>query len=340
MRNSVLEEDIRQFADSFSLSDLLENKTILITGATGLIGSVMVRCLLALNRNIRIIAPVRNMAKAETIFSDDARRIELIECDLVTFNYDSLGRVDYVIHGAAPTSSKFFVDSPVETFEAITHITTSLLQYARRHAVEGFVFLSSLEVYGSISDDSEFVTEEKQGWLDPLSVRSCYPMAKRAMETLCCLYAAEYGVPAKIARLTQTFGAGVSADDNRVVAQFARLIAEGKDIVLHTTGESARPYCYTTDAVSAILYVLLKGGTGQAYNVANDDSYISVRNLAFFLQKNFRPDIKVCEETSTTEMGYAPTTRQRLSSQKLRTLGWSPRYDLHDMLERLIKSIS
>ena len=104
--------------------------------------------------------------------------------------------------------------------------------------------------------DTNAVTEEVQGYLDPMAVRSSYPMAKRASENLCCLYASEYGVPVMIARLTQTTGAGIAKDDNRIIAQFAKLASQGKDIVLNTTGESARPYCYTTDTISALLFIL------------------------------------------------------------------------------------
>ncbi len=332
--DKVQKQDIKDFVASFGLSEELAGATILITGATGLIGSTLIHCLLALDKKIRIIAPVRNKKRAEALFEDDATKIELIECDLLSFDYDSIGEVDYIIHCAAPTSSKFFVEHPVETFDTILQGTSVLLQYAKRHSVLGFVYLSSLEVYGRLDNDSKLVTEDVQGYWDPTSVRSSYPMAKRAAENLCCLYAHEYGVPTKIARLTQTTGAGIAKDDNRVIAQFARLAAEGKDIILHTTGESARPYCYTTDAVSAILYIMLKGEKGEAYNVANGDTYISARGMAEYLKENFNPNINVRVELNEG-MGYAPATKQRLSAEKLMKLGWVPRYGLKEIFERL-----
>ena len=150
--------------------------------------------------------------------------------------------------------------------------------------------------------------------------------------------AKEYGVPVKIARLTQTFGAGVSAEDNRVFAQFARSIIEGNDIVLHTKGESAKPYCYTTDCVSGILHILLKGKDGEAYNVANQDTYISIKDMALFLKENFNSNIDVIVEEHP-EMGYAPVTRLNLLSEKLMSLGWKPSYNLYEMFERLINSL-
>ncbi len=328
-------QDIREFVNSFLLADELCGSSFLITGATGLIGSSLIHCLLALDRNIRIVAPVRNMQKANEMFEEGTKSIELIECDLLSFDYNTIGSVDYIVHCAAPTSSKFFVEHPVETFDTIIKGTSVLLEYARNHPVKGFVYLSSLEVYGSISDDSQPITEDIQGYWDPMNVRSAYPLAKRAAENLCCSYAQQYGVPVNVARLTQTTGAGIAKDDNRVIAQFSRLAAEGHDIILHTTGEAARPYCYTTDAVSAILYILLRGEIGEAYNVANEKTYISARGMAEYLKEDFNPAINVRVELNNN-MGYAPVTKLCLSAEKLMTLGWQPRYGLQEMFERLI----
>ena len=333
--NIIQQQDIEAFVQSFTLKDELKDCKFLITGATGLIGSSLVHCLLAIDRNVHIVAPVRNKEKAEQLFKDNLGQLELIECPLTTYNENIIGKVDYIVHCAAPTASRFFVEKPVETFDFILNSSQALLEYARKNPVKGFVYLSSLEVYGEILDDSEMINEQVQGYLDPMSVRSSYPMAKRAVENLCCLYAAEYGVPAKVARLTQTTGAGISRDDNRVIAQFARLAAQGQDIVLHTTGESARPYCYLMDCISAILFILLKGNPGESYNVANEETYISARGMAEYLKQHFSPAIQIRVELNGS-MGYAPATKQRLSSQKLRNLGWEPEYPLHRIFERLI----
>ena len=174
------------------------------------------------------------------------------------------------------------------------------------------------------------------GYIDPSSARSAYPLAKQAAEELCRTYSKEYGVPARIARLTQTFGAGVSEDDNRVFAQFARSAIQGNDIVLHTKGESAKPYCYTTDAVSAMLYILLKGKKGEAYNVANKDSYISIYDLAQFVQQRYNKEVKVVISLNN-QLGYAPQTRLRLGTAKIEALGWHPQYGLELMFDKLVE---
>lgn len=273
------------------------------------------------------------------MYGDEASAINFIECDLVEYlnGLTTNDYFQYIIHCASPTAGKFMTEHPVETYELAYDTTRALLKHAQRIDARGMVYVSSLEYYGQNFDDA-IITEDKQGYVDNTDPRSSYPLGKRAAEYLCAAYAKEFGVKAKVARLTQTFGAGVSANDNRVFAQFARSVIKGEDIVLHTTGESAKPYCYTTDCISAILYILLKGEKGEAYNVANQGTYISIKDMAAFLRENFNPEIDVRFEPHP-EMGYAPVTKLHLSSEKLMALGWRPQYDLKEMFYRLIMSI-
>lgn len=334
--NLKVKQDIQEFVDFFALSEELNNKNFLITGSTGLIGSILIHCLLALKRNISIVAPVRSIMKVKEIFdTEEISFITFIECDITTFNYDIIGVVDYIVHCAAPTSSKYFIEHPVDTFQIIYKGTETLLGYARNRQIKGIVYLSSLEVYGAVSDDSIQITEDVQGYIDPMAVRSSYPMAKRAAENLCCVYAAQYGVNVKVARLTQTTGAGISENDNRIIAQFCRLAAKGENIILHTRGEAARPYCYTIDCISAILYILLKGSAGEAYNIANEGTYISAKGLAEILKEKFNPSIEVLFDLKDN-MGYAFETKLNLNVDKLKALGWTSRYNLVDILTRMV----
>lgn len=335
--NDIQIKDIKEFAQTFPLSSDLAGTRVLITGATGLIGSSIVRCILALNRNVKISIPVRNCEKAFSLYGNEASLLKIYECDLIDFFSSLEEPFDYIIHCASPTSGMYMNEHPVETYELAVESTRAILQYARKYCIKGIVYVSSLEYYGQNFDDA-IISENFQGYIDPTSSRSSYPMGKRAAEYLCTAYAKEYGVPVKIARLTQTFGAGVTPDDNRVFAQFARSIVSGKDIILHTKGESAKPYCYTTDCAAAILTILLKGQNGEAYNVANQDTYISIREMAEFLRDNFNPNVKVVIEEHS-EMGYAPVTKLHLSVEKLMALGWKPRYDLKEMFSRLINGM-
>lgn len=334
--NRIQLDDIKSFAQTFKLSENFANSKILITGATGLIGSSLVHCLLALDKNINITCPVRNLTKAHSMYIDYIDRINFVEGDLLDFldNLSNKDQYEYVIHCASPTAGKYMVEHPVETYMLAIESTRAVLEYGRKNDVKGIVYISSLEYYGQNYDD-KIITEDMLGYVDNTDTRSSYPLGKRAAEYLCFAYYQQYGVNVKIARLTQTFGAGVAADDNRVFAQFARSIINGNDIVLHTQGDSAKPYCYTTDCVSAILYILQKGNNGEAYNVANQETYMSIRQMAEFLRDNYNPNVKVVIEDHP-ELGYAPVTKLHLSSEKLEALGWKPQYDLKNMFSRLI----
>lgn len=338
--NKIQQEDIRTFSESFALSDSLADARFMITGATGLIGSTLVHCLLALNKGIEITCPVRSIEKAQAMYEDEFEKIHFLECDLLAYlnSLSTDARFQYIVHCASPTAGKYMTEHPVETYLLAIDTTKAILEYARKANSKDVVYVSSLEYYGQNFDDC-IITEDKLGFVDGTDPRSSYPLGKRAAEYLCAAYAKEYGVNAMIARLTQTFGAGVSPDDNRVFAQFTRSIIAGENIVLHTTGESAKPYCYTTDCISAILYILLKGEAGEAYNVANQKTYISIREMAEFLCAEFNPNCKVVLDLHN-DMGYAPVTKLNLSTDKLRALGWSPKYGLKDMFDRLINSIN
>lgn len=334
--NKILEEDICRFCDTFSYHGEFQGKTIVVTGATGLIGHLVVRCLLALEPSATVVAVVRSREKALRLLG-----MEHANLHFYLFNFDTDTSftppfvADFIIHLAAPTASRHFVEQPVETISTVVRGTETLLAFARRVGVKGMVFASTLEVYGEMTDSGAPITETAMGYLDTMSVRSGYPMAKRLSETLCHAYAAEYGVPVCVARLAQTFGAGVASDDNRVYAQFARAILQRHPITLHTDGALSRCYCYTTDVVAALLLLVLKGLPGEAYNVANEDTFISVRNMAEMVMHTFHSDGYVQVEPREG-MGYSPVTALRLSSSKLRSLGWEPHYDLREMYERLI----
>lgn len=342
--NNILKEDIQFFASRFALATELEGKTIAVTGSTGLLGACMVHCLLALKAqrgvNLHIVAVARNMEKAVRLFGEEREELSYYQYDFSSTEPFQLKRkVDYLFHFAAPTASKDFIEKPVETMNTVYMGMQNILNYAEQAKLESLVLASTLEVYGTITDDSTPLTEDKQGYLDPMATRSSYPLAKRAAEGLCHNYAVEKQVKVKVARLAQTFGAGVSTQDNRVFAQFARSVIHNEDIILHTTGELSRCYCYTTDAINAMLYILLKGEDGTAYNVANEATYISIRQMAELVAETFNPDHVHVVIEMQEGLGYSPTTKLRLDTQRIQTLGWTPYYNMKDMFGRLIASM-
>lgn len=317
----------------------LENKVILVTGATGLIGYMLINSLLYINNkrglNLKILALVRDIKRAKERFKeiDDNNALEYI-----LGNVDDLpkipGKVHYIIHGASQTASWSFVNEPVETIMTAVDGTRNLLELAKEKKTIGFVYLSSMEIYGH-PEKGHKVSEEEIGVLTPLEVRNCYPISKIQCESLCFSYAKEYGVPAMSVRLTQTFGPGVNYNDGRVFADFARSVIEGKDIILKTKGETERCYLYSADAVTAILTVMLKGEPGQAYNAANEGTYCSIVEMAEMVASHSSVNVRF-EIESIQERGYSSTLFMRMDTSKLRQLGWFAKYELSEMYERMI----
>lgn len=322
----------------------LDGRRILVSGATGLIGSTVIRVLLAYAETARqrphILALVRSREKAERVFGRElGEKMDYIVGD-VTKPMAIDGPVDYMIHGASQTSSRSFVNEPVETIQTALCGTVNLLELAREKKVKSFVYLSSMEVYGAPQAETK-IGETSPANLDAMAIRSSYPESKRMCESLCAAYCSEYGVPAKVIRLTQTIGPGVAYEDGRVFAEFARCVIEHRDIVLHTLGQTKRSYLYTVDAATAILTVLLEGENGQAYNAANEDTYCSIVELghaALAFSYDPKPTIRI-EVDHDDSRGYAPTLYMDLDTRKLRSLGWRPIGGLHRMFETLIESM-
>lgn len=318
----------------------LNGKVVLITGATGLIGKTIIKRLLEWNKTVqnpvKIIAVVRDEEKAKNIFGEceNIRFYVSDVCDIKPKNMN----VDYVIHAASKTSSRSFIDEPVETIVTALEGTKNILEFARKNQVLGLVYLSSMEVYGTPTTD-EKIDENHNTNLNIMSVRSCYPESKRMCENLCISYVSEYNVPIKIVRLTQTFGPGVRYDDDRVFAEFARCAIEGRDIVLNTKGETKRNYLYTEDAVDAIITVLLNGRPGEAYNAANEDTYCSIYEMACLIAEKCtdkKINVVIKEKDDYEKLGYAPTLHMNLDTSKLRALGWNANTGLVEMYNRMI----
>lgn len=309
--------------------------TYIITGSTGLIGGALVEYLRRDEGN-KLILPVRNILKAKERFGQSAQII-YIEHDFSSNNPLNINcDIDYIVHAACPTASKYMVECPVETIDVIVNGTRTMLRIAKQCHIKGMVFLSSMEVYGMIDGECNSIDESVQGYVNPLNSRSSYPMAKRLAETICHSYAKEYAVPVVIARLAQTFGPGVDIiHDQRVLAQFTKCAMECQDIVLNTEGRSKRMYLHVSDAVSAIMLLLMKGGKGEAYNVANKETYCSIKEMADLVQKQFCPSIRVVIKKNDTGC-YPPDTNLPLSTDKMEQLGWKPQYGLNEMFGSVI----
>lgn len=333
--NIYIEEDLNRLAKKIK-EEGFEGSTVLVTGATGLIGSLCIKAF-AKNENVRVIALARNPQKAKNLFADLS--VEYIFQDISQPLPDEI-ECNYIIHTANSTESQFFMTNPVEVIDSIYTGTKQILDYGVRHNVKGIVYLSSMEVFGRVDSD-ERITENQLGYLDIQSVRSCYSEGKRLAELLCKSYAVEYGISVKIARLAQTFGAGIQKTENRVFAQFARSAMKGEDIILHTKGESVGNYCYTTDVISALLVLLKKGEKGGVYNVVNEETTRTIAEMAQMVADKFSVGKSqlIFDIPQKNAFGYAPDTKLRLSSEKLNRLGWNATVNLEEMYKRMIPDL-
>lgn len=342
--SSILEEDIRQVCSDGAIPwEKLRGKTLLITGASGLIGKNLIYTLLAANAqkhlDLTITALVRDRERAAEQFPAPGRALRFVEGRVEKLP-DIPGDADYIIHGASPTASAYFVQHPLETIRTAVWGTWDLLELARQKGAEGFLYLSSMEVYGANTSDGP-IGEDAPAFIDPMKVRSCYPEAKRLCENLCAGHWSEHRVPAKAIRLAQTFGTGVAADDARVFAQFVRSVLKDENIVLKTDGTARQSYLYTSDAVSAILTVLLCGEPGEAYNAANPDTCCSILEMAEMVardlaQGRIRVEIRPDPEGASI---YPPPRRVDLRTDKLYGLGWRPVWGLQGMFRRMYEDL-
>jgi nucleoside-diphosphate-sugar epimerase len=220
--------------------------------------------------------------------------------------------------------------------------TKNILDLAKDKTSLGVVYLSSMEAFGAPDPAKPYVKEDDLGYIDIHNPRSSYSEGKRICECMCSSYASEYNVPVKIARLSQTFGAGISYEENRVFAQFAKAAMNKTDIVLHTAGKSVGNYCYTRDSVMGILLLLVRGNNGEAYTVANPESNITIGNMAKMVAEKLADnEIKVIFDIPESAMtfGYAPDVNMRLNSDKLQALGWKPVIGLEESYRRMMGSM-
>ncbi len=338
--NKILDGDLQQIIDEKISWEKLKGKTVLITGASGMVGSYMLYVLTKLNDTrdygIKVLAMVRNPKKlpAEVTERDD---VEVVVHD-VTEKYEAEEKIDYIVHAASPASPLIMQNHPVETIAANTIGTFNTLVLAKEQNADGYLFISSREIYGQPYENQELFYENTYGFVDQLNPRSCYSEGKKAAETMCVSFKAEYGLNVKIARLAHTYGPGMSIYDGRVQADFLKNIVHNEDIVLKSMGTAVRTYTYISDAIVGMFKILLDSDD-IVYNIGNESCKVSIRELAeimvgIYPERNLKLVFDIPEGGTK---GTAPYTLGILCSEKLRELGWNPRYSVKDGFKRTLE---
>lgn len=336
----LYQQDLDNIIASNNL-DALNGKSLLITGATGLIGTQLIDTLIHWNRkggNVKVIAACRNKEKLAGRFgeyiSDD--QFSFIEQNALQPFPDEL-KADFIIPLASNTHPLAYSKYPVETMYINLKGAEHALELAKKCKAT-VLYPSTVEVYGNARGKDVFV-EDYTGKLNLSNSRSCYTESKRSCEALCQSYIAEYGVKAKIARLSRVFGPTVKSTDTKASSQFIQKAIEGKDIVLKSEGNQYFSYTYVADAVSALLYIMLKGENGEAYNIANESCNVHLKDFAQTCADAAGTNVIYDLPSETERKGYSVATTAILDNTKLKTIGWKPMYTFKDAVSRTIMII-
>jgi nucleoside-diphosphate-sugar epimerase len=330
-------EDILQVFEADLPWEIFSGTNILITGATGLIGGTLVDVLMSNpRRDYCVYASGRNVKRAKERFGNyfGSESFHFVQYDVMS-PLEGDKTFDYIIHAASNASPNAFFQSPVEIIKSNIYGVSNLMDYGISHGMKRFLYVSSGEVYGE--GDGRVFDEEYSGYVDSMKARSCYPSSKRASETLCASYASEYGADVVIVRPCHIYGPHFTESDNRVYAQFVRNVLNGEDIVMRSTGEQFRSWCYAVDCVSALLYVLLKGVSGEAYNIADPASIFSIRQLAEMLAEIGHSKVVMEVASEMEKKGYNPVQKSVFSVDKLKYLGWKVS---GSMMEKMAKTVN
>lgn len=334
-------EDL-EYINTLEGLERLDGSTVFVTGATGMIGSVLCDALMYRNEKygsgIKILALARNAERAKARFekySDDPRFV-FIEGDI----NKPLGfheKFDYMFHCASNTHPKDYAADPIGTVLTGVIGTKNALDYAQLCGAKRSVFLSSVEIYGENRGDTERFSENYLGYIDCNTLRAGYPEGKRAGEALCQAYIEKYGMDIVIPRICRVYGPSMLSTDSKALAQFIKKAAAYEDIVLKSEGTQLFSYCYTADVVFALFLLLLRGEKGQCYNIADSRSDIRLKDLAAILAKEAGKQVVFELPDEQERKGYSKATQALLDPARINRLGFAPKYDIKSGLEKTLK---
>ena len=310
----------------------IRNGKILVTGASGLIGSCIIDLLMLANnhgRAFEVYALGRNADKLKKRFCafNQSVKLHFVEQDICK-PLDNTVSYDYIVHGASNADPRNYAQYPAETMLINLEGAKNVLNYCKGHPSTKALMMSTFEVYGNAGKD--VYAESDSGIVDLNMIRSCYPESKRCMEILTRCYVEEYGINAVIGRLCSIYGPTMAKDDSKAHAQFMRNGLKGEDIVLKSKGEQKRTYCYVIDAVTGLLCVMAKGTAGEAYNIANENAIVSIAEVAQVVADLSGTKVIMQLPNDIEKKGYSVPQNCILDNTKLKKLGWEGYYDIQE----------
>lgn len=343
-KNNLYIEDIEAVATMPLPWNILSNKSLMLSGSTGLIGSFLIDVIMSKNQqeglNCRIIALGRNKEKVEKRFS---KYMEDGNFTFVSYDvkepliWDEEKNVNYILHLASNTHPLQYSTDPIGTITTNIIGLQNMLDYAVKHQTNRFVFASSNEIYGENRGDVELFDEEYCGYINSNTMRAGYPESKRCGEALCQAYISQKGLEIVIPRFTRSYGPTMQMSDTKAISQFIKKGVSSEDIILKSEGKQYYSYTYVADAVSGLLTILLRGECGEAYNIADEQSDIMLKDLASIIAKINGRKVKFEIPDSIEAAGYSKATKARLNGEKLKKIGWKPKYNIQDGIERTIR---
>ena len=334
VNNRIYRKSLEKVIPEIAISD----GRVLVTGASGLLGSCLVDLLMLANdfgRNFEVYALGRNLEKLKKRFSafENSSLLHLVEQD-IQMPLEANTSYDYIVHSASNADPRNYALYPVETMLINLLGAKNVLNYCRYHLNTRIVMLSTFEVYGNSGKD--IYQESDSGFIDQNMIRSCYPESKRCMEVLARCYVEEYGVNAVIGRLCSIYGPTMVKDDSKAHAQFIRNALRGENIILKSKGEQQRTYCYVVDAVTGILCVLGKGAIGEAYNISNEESIVTIAEVAKIAADIVGTKVVFDMPDEIEKKGFSKPQNCILDNQKLKSLNWKGKYDIKTGLRECI----
>lgn len=342
--NSVLEKEMKELVESTSFGDSFNHKTILITGANGLLARYLSFYLLTYNKikntDIKVVLLARNREKTLQNFSyfegdDNLTYLFQDVCDKIVYEQP----IDYIFHAASNASAHAIRTNPIDIIKSNLFGTFNVLELAKEKNVSKVVFPSTREIYGKVTD-LDVIHENDMGTLDPMDERNCYPESKRMAEAIFKSYSKQYEIPFNILRIAHTYGPCMPlANDGRVMSDLINFAIQGENIVLNSDGTALRAFCYVSDAILGILNVMCNGKSNEVYNLSNTTEAIAIRDLAKKIASNVPYDIKVEYKEASAEVlkGYTSYKIVNMDNSKLESLGWKPSVSLEEGLQRTIQ---